>query len=384
MKKAAKGPSPIELAFTRQLEYLATTLRPSTVSGYRTSIRSFLNHLNERYPDIRRTCQLQRDPHILSWLVALAAHEPPLSVATRIHRIIHLRRLLDQIAAGNNAGVSPGLFLPDDLPRQDHYLPRPLAPNDDAVLQQGLQQRDDLWALALLLMRHTGIRIGECADLSMDCLRSLGGARWALHVPVGKLHSERLVPVDDYVRQLILRIRYLRTLPLDATGDQPDEQFLLPRTKGRCHVMAQLRGLLLQVVWNTGTPVHVTPHQLRHTYATDMLRAGASFPAVMKMLGHSSPRMTLQYVEVNQDDLQREYLIARRTPRHTLAPHESLTPTGSPDPTHLSATLEGAKHALEMSRRDAPASLQPKLKSAANRLAKLIDLIKSIEKSAEE
>jgi hypothetical protein len=50
---------------------------------------------------------------------------------------------------------------------------------------------NDLGANAFLLFRHTGMRIGECADLTSDCLRSTGPGQWAIHVPLGKLKTER-------------------------------------------------------------------------------------------------------------------------------------------------------------------------------------------------
>ena len=63
-------------------------------------------------------------------------------------------------------------------------------------LQEELRRSDSLYSNALLLARVTGIRIGECIHLPMDCLRHLGPEQWALHVPLGKLHTERLVPLD--------------------------------------------------------------------------------------------------------------------------------------------------------------------------------------------
>jgi integrase len=65
-------------------------------------------------------------------------------------------------------------------------------------VQQELLRHDDLLSNALLLLRHTGIRISECADLSFDCLRFVGPGQWAIHVPLGKLKTERLVPVDPW------------------------------------------------------------------------------------------------------------------------------------------------------------------------------------------
>src|SRR5262249_27720035 len=65
---------------------------------------------------------------------------------------------------------------------------------------------------ALLLMRATGVRLGECTRLSVDCLRQVGPDEWAVHVPLGKLHSERLVPADPGVRQIVARILALRAV----------------------------------------------------------------------------------------------------------------------------------------------------------------------------
>jgi hypothetical protein len=57
-----------------------------------------------------------------------------------------------------------------------------------------LRRTDDLAANALLLTRASGIRVGECLDLPLDCLQQVGPDQWALHVPLGKLHNERWFP----------------------------------------------------------------------------------------------------------------------------------------------------------------------------------------------
>ena len=54
----------------------------------------------------------------------------------------------------------------------------------------------------------------------------------------------------------------------------------------------------------------------RHTYATEMLRSGVTLTGVMELLGHTSPEMTLLYLQITQPDLQREYHLARQHPRH--------------------------------------------------------------------
>ena len=65
-----------------------------------------------------------------------------------------------------------------------------------------------------------------------------------------------------------------------------------------------------------------------------MLRAGVSLPALMKLLGHRTAHMTLRYVEITQQDLQREFHLARQNPRHLIPLPAAL---GAPDPVSADA-----------------------------------------------
>jgi integrase len=152
----------------------------------------------QQFPEVRQPAQLIRDPHILGWIEHLWMSRvhgsgPPLRKHTRAAQLIRLRKLLD-LLADHAHPPKPGWLWSEDIPRPDQLLPRPLTPEQDAALQTALGKRNDLLSNALLLMRLTGLRIGECADLAPDCLRHLGEDRWAIHVPVGKLHTERWVP----------------------------------------------------------------------------------------------------------------------------------------------------------------------------------------------
>src|ERR1700686_2719968 len=155
------------------------------------------------------------------------------------------------------------------------------------------------------------MRIGEWVDLFYDCFRNVAPDRWAIHVPLGKLKTERMVPVDSFVCELVQRLRFFRSLdPLPADGR------LLARPRSKEALVRQLRDYLHQVCHALGLSTRIVPHQCRHTYATEMLRAGVVFPAVMKLLGHTSPEMTMLYLDVALNDLQREFEMARSKPRH--------------------------------------------------------------------
>jgi integrase len=189
-------------------------------------------------------------------------------------------------------------------------------------LQQELMRRNDLAGNVFLLLRHTGMRIGECVDLSYDCLHSISPNQWAIHVPLGKLKTERMVPVDAFVRDLVHRLRFFRSL-----DPMPDNGRLLAWHGSRVSLLARLRDYLHLACHSAGLPTSIVPHQLRHTYGTEMLRAGVGFAAVMKLLGHTDPGMTMRYVDVTLTDLQREFQLARSQPRHlTPQPKTSSAP----------------------------------------------------------
>jgi site-specific recombinase XerD len=333
-----KPPHPLEEALQARVRLLATTLRPSTVKQYNQTVRLFMNYLRESFPEVRHASQLRRDPHMLRWFEYLWVHRgnysgKPWCRSTRGACLIRLRKLLD-LLADHAFPPRPGLVLGQDIPRPDQVLPRPLTPEDDELLVAELRRRNDRFSNALLLTRWTGMRIGETADLAADCLRHLGSDQWAVHVPIGKLHNDRLVPVDEQVREVIARLEFFRTLPPAA----PPE-FLLPRPKGREVLCTGLRAYLAKAAKQAGIASHIVPHQMRHTFATSMLRAGVSMPALMKLLGHRSANMTLRYVEVTQKDLQREFYLARQSLRHLIPLPVSAT-AADPDAADATAVVQ--------------------------------------------
>ena len=212
------------------------------------------------------------------------------------------------------------------------------------------------------------MRIGECADLSCDCLRSTAPNQWAIHVPLGKLKTERMVPVDSFVCEIVQRLAFFRSLdPLPTDGK------LLARPRTKEALVRYLRDYLHQVCHALGLSIRIVPHQLRHTYATEMLRAGVGFPVLMKLLGHTSPEMTMRYLDVALTDLQREFQLARSRPRHLVPqPKVPLAPLRSGLDGVIDSLL-AAQHVLEMVRRALPQGPSREcLDRLSNRLTKIL------------
>ena len=368
----------LDQLFEAEIQILATTRQPGTVQQYRACARNFLAYLHARFPHLRKLSQLRRDPHLLGWFRFLAQHHPPFCNMVREERLVQLRRMLRDLADQDHR-LLPDLIRRQDFPPRDQYLPRPLPLEEDQRLQQQLRLTDTLEANALRLIRATGIRIGECIALPIDCLQSVNEKQVALHVPLGKLHSERLVPVDEETQRIVARVVELRTqapMPrrrrrVPSCGLQ-SQVFLLPRYRHPRYWEDSLRHSLAEATRAAECTGRVTPHRLRHSFATEMVRLGVSLPALMQMLGHKDVRMTLRYVEVVQPDLQREFHRARQNPvvLHSI-PQLHIPSTPVPerlDLVTIHQAIAATRHLLQLLQSQLEAKVQRKLRRLLQRL----------------
>jgi site-specific recombinase XerD len=364
---------PLFAAFVHVVDSLCTALSPGSTRSYNTAVRQFLTYLATHHPEVNRLELLHRD-HILGWITAMRVRKPPLATTTCIGRLIALRCVFNELACSTQRFELARLIRREDIPRTPQRLPRPLTAEQDQILQREFCRRNDLGGNVFLLLRHTGMRISECADLSFDCLRSPRPGAWAIQVPLGKLQKERMVPVDAFVRDLVHRLRFFRSL-----DPMPPDQHLLARTSSKNALVRQLRDYLHQVCHSLGLPTNIVPHQTRHSFATEMLRSGVSFPVLMKLLGHVDPEMTMRYVDIALTDLEREFQLARSHPRH-LAPLPKLpsmsTRVGREG---IIDALIATQHLMEIFRRSLPmGDARSRLDRLSNRLSKLLAQIKRL------
>jgi integrase len=359
---------PLAPRFAGAIDSICAPLSPATDRAYRIAVRNFLLFLTDRYPQVQSLEQLQRDPHVLGWLAHLRSRKPPLAPATYILRILLLRGIFRELAGSEKLPQMAYLLRCQDVPHAPQRLPRPLPAEQDQAIQQELLRRNDLAANFFLLLRHTGMRIGEAADLSFDCLRATAPGLWAILVPLGKLKTERMVPVDSSVCALVQRLRFFRSFdPL------PPDGLLLARPSSRNTLIRQLRQYLHEVSSAAGVSTRIVPHQLRHTYATEMLRSGVSVIAIMKLLGHKSLDMTMLYLEVALTDVEKEFYRALSQPRHLVPQPRPMTALPRPGLDGLIDSLLYAQHTLEMFRRSRPdGTVRHSLDRIANRLCKIL------------
>jgi integrase len=313
--------------FLAYLDRRRGTCARETVNNTVSRLAHFGRHLRKVDPGMATLAELDRRRHIETYLtVVTTATRPrdgaPIAVSERRARIITVSRFLADITEwGWAQAPDRQLVFASDIPRLPRPLPRYLPPDRDRALTAALQASPNRQAAdALLLQRACGLRIGELLDLELDCVHEIPGLGAWLKVPLGKLGTERMVPIDDdtltIVDQLAAARASGRPLPHPRTG-RPVE-FLLLRHGQRISATG-LRNELRRAAAAAGLN-EVTPHQLRHTYATALVNAGCSLQALMQLLGHVSAEMSLRYGRLFDATIRADYQRALELAKTRLGP----------------------------------------------------------------
>ena len=193
-----------------------------------------------------------------------------------------------------------------DSPRAPKPVPKPMSTTEvDSLLREPLKHetpeasRD---AAMLELMYATGMRVTELVSLNLDSLHLKPSPAYVRCV--GKGAKERTIPVHDNAVQAI--DRYL---------DVARPALLKQRTQSALFVNRRGERLTRQGFWlilknyskAAGIQTHVTPHTLRHSFATHLLRGGASVRDVQELLGHANVSTTQVYTQLADQHLREVY-----------------------------------------------------------------------------
>jgi integrase/recombinase XerD len=213
---------------------------------------------------------------------------------TVARRLSSLRSLFDFLveqgfAPGNPAAILGTPKLPSHLPRT---VPNDLlaalldAPGDDTP--QGLRD-----AAILELLYAAGLRVGEVESLD---IAGLDLAQGQVRV-FGKGSKERIVPVHRYAGgKLELWLREGR--PKLAKAGKPTEALFLNRL-GTRYTAGSIRRMMERHIAEVGGAAGLTPHALRHTFATHLLEGGADLRSVQELLGHVALSTTQIYTHLS-------------------------------------------------------------------------------------
>lgn len=177
-------------------------------------------------------------------------------------------------------------------PKLPRTLPRPISEEDAgrAIAEAG--ENEVPWIAArdaalVTLLYGTGLRISEALRLKRGDT-PLGDSLTVL----GKGNKERVVPILDAVREAVSA--YADLVPFSAPKSAP----LFFSRQGKPMSARDAQGLLQRLRGRLGLPSSATPHALRHSFATHLLKNGGDLRSVQELLGHASLSTTQKYTEV--------------------------------------------------------------------------------------
>ncbi len=279
-------------------------LSPRTVEAYGRDLTRLVEHLVAR--GIGAPRELER-VHLSSFLASLARQG--LGARSRARALVAVRRFVRHLQASGRLEGDPldGL----GAPRVEQRLPRVLRDGEVARLLAAVEGED---ALALRdramleVLYGAGLRVSELVGLPLGAL----DRRTGLLRVLGKGRRERLVPLGEPALEAL--DRYLADgRPRLLRGNGRVEAVFLTRRGGpmtRQNFFVRLRDCARRA----GLPAdRVSPHVLRHAFATDLLEGGADLRAVQAMLGHADLATTQIYTHVGRERLRET--VERHHPR---------------------------------------------------------------------
>ncbi|TNC51113.1 site-specific tyrosine recombinase XerD [Rubellimicrobium rubrum] len=270
----------------------------NTRLAYRRDLHAFVDWLTRRGGDVMTAQDADIDGYLQ------ACDDQGLSKATRARRLSSVRQFFRFLNEEGLRPDNPSLRLAG--PGRDRKLPGILELSEIESLIEAarITPQDSLRNVCLLeLLYATGMRVSELVSLPVAAVR--GDPRVIL--VKGKGGKERLVPLSPPSREALAAwlVERDRTQECQVRGSPPS-RFLFPSRGAAGHLTRQgFFGLLKTLAVQAGLPQEkVTPHRLRHAFATHLLAGGADLRSIQAMLGHADLATTEIYTHVLDERLR--------------------------------------------------------------------------------
>ena len=221
--------------------------------------------------------------------------------STLARKLASVRSLFDYLMRIGEMKQNPADLMPS--PKRERRLPRVLGPDEMRALLERIPARDPLEIRDRALFELTyscGLRCQEIVNLDGGDV-DFESERLRVHGKGGKI---RLVPIGEPAQKAL--DRYLATAR-PALADDPEEGALFVSRRGRRLSPSDVRRRLDGWVREAALAGSVSPHALRHSFATHLLEGGADLRSIQELLGHSSVSTTQVYTRVEPSRLRRQY-----------------------------------------------------------------------------
>ena len=288
------------LQFIRHLEN-DKGLSPHTVRAYRSDLQAFLRFAAEHYGK-KEASPGEVDHYVIrSYLAELHSTSKRTSINRKLSSLRSFFRYLLK-----NGVIQRNPVAPIFSPRQEKPVSR-FMPVDDifALLDSACEEtilglRD---RAILETLYSAGLRVSELTGLNVDsvffeerCARVMG-----------KGSKERVVPLGSKALSAIQRYLDRSESPRKKERDSKDSRALFLNHRGGRLTPRSVARIVDKYIRLCGSKMHVSPHVLRHSFATHLLDSGADLRAIQELLGHASLSTTQKYTHVSLDKLMEVY-----------------------------------------------------------------------------
>ena len=305
---ATKAPTAVVRAIRTYLDHLGVErgLAANTLSSYRRDLRRYAEFLEQNGIDDLSGIT---EALVTSFLVRLRegdADHPPLGATSAARTVVAVRGFHKFAVRDGLAAVDPAAAVKPPTPAK--RLPKALPLSDVEAILDAAGAAGTTLALrdrALLeVLYGTGARISEAVGLDVDDLDLTDGTVRLR----GKGDKERIVPVGSYARAAVDAYLVRGRPELVSTGTGTPALFLNARG-GRLSRQSAWT-VLVKAADRAGVTRDVSPHTLRHSFATHLLDGGADVRVVQELLGHASVTTTQVYTLVTVDNLREVFATA--------------------------------------------------------------------------
>ena len=268
----------------------------NTLASYQSDLKDFCQFLGHGTLTIVQTADIQR------YMVNL--QEMNCRPTTTARRMSALRQFYAFVHREGLIADNPAAII--EVPRKPRPLPKVMSEEDIEALINATADLDSAESIRLTclleLLYATGMRVSELVTLPLSAVQRLLGSDNPLLIVRGKAHKERLAPLSEPA--LVALEEYLKVRP-EFESKRHKNKWLFPSRSRMGHLTRQRFGQLLkQLALTAGlNPAKVSPHVVRHAFATHLLHHGADLASVQKLLGHADIATTEIYTHVMTERL---------------------------------------------------------------------------------
>jgi len=286
------------------LDYMSVErgVSPNTVSAYRNDLNQLVEFLESYDPGFSNGHGWERADGAAISAYILRLHDLGYSDTTRARKLASAKSLFGFLLDEGTISRDPSENV--SSPRVGRSLPDPLNVDEVGRLIDAVPLTDrpeELRDRAMLeLVYASGMRVTELVSLDLDDLNLVEGCVRCL----GKGGKERVIPVHPKAVDVLRD--YIETGLPDLVGKGSGDAVFLNR-RGRRLTRQGFWLILKGHAERAGLDTKITPHTLRHSFATHLLRGGAPLRHVQELLGHASINTTQIYTHLTSDHLRAEY-----------------------------------------------------------------------------